>query len=286
MSESVCDAAMYELVDVDNRPTIAVDAEFSRLIPPLSAEELRELEKSIVQHGGAREPVIVWDRGHGMSPILLDGHNRMAICDRLGLPYSAKGLRFQCRADAAMWMRRNQLGRRNVSRNTFMLMLGDLYNRTKAEGRWKATTKGRRADHIAREHGLNEKTVRRAGKFRDAAEKLGVIEDIASGRIKATVDSVIAVAGSLPPNPTRHDVSEAVRNGLSRVSVGAGDTWRGRPEKPSRESQTWLVPAEPTECLKAIRFYAKCFTMRAPESMEALHSLLSRLIEEIEEPDD
>jgi ParB family chromosome partitioning protein len=39
---------------------IIVDAEFAALIPPLSAEERQQLEENIVEHGGARDPLVVW----------------------------------------------------------------------------------------------------------------------------------------------------------------------------------------------------------------------------------
>jgi hypothetical protein len=39
---------------------IIVDAEFASLIPPLSAEERQQLEDNIVEHGGARDPLVVW----------------------------------------------------------------------------------------------------------------------------------------------------------------------------------------------------------------------------------
>lgn len=39
---------------------IKIDAEFAALIPPLSAEERNQLEENIVEHGGARDPLVVW----------------------------------------------------------------------------------------------------------------------------------------------------------------------------------------------------------------------------------
>lgn len=39
---------------------IKIDAEFAALIPPLSAEERQQLEENIVEHGGARDPLVVW----------------------------------------------------------------------------------------------------------------------------------------------------------------------------------------------------------------------------------
>jgi transcriptional regulator with XRE-family HTH domain len=39
---------------------IQIDAEFAALIPPLSAEERQQLEENIIEHGGARDPLVVW----------------------------------------------------------------------------------------------------------------------------------------------------------------------------------------------------------------------------------
>ena len=273
MSESAT-VAECELVDIPADVRITIDEEFASLIPPLAADERKELEVSIVAHGGARDPLIVWDRGEALPPILLDGHNRVEICWRLGLPYTVKGIRFESKEQALAWMRRNQLGRRNLSRNAFMLMLGDLYNRMDVAGRWHPSRKGRRSSEIAIDHGVTEKTDRRAGKFKEAAEKLGVVEEIASGKIKATVDSVIAVAAKLPAKPSQGDIDSAVRGGLHRVAVGPKSDSRLRP------SQSWLVPAEPAECLKAIDFYARSYMVRAPRELDAMTRLLKRLVDE------
>jgi hypothetical protein len=50
------------------------------LIPPLSPEEHDQLEHNLLAAGQALDPLACW---HG---ILLDGHNRHAICERHGLP--------------------------------------------------------------------------------------------------------------------------------------------------------------------------------------------------------
>jgi SAM-dependent methyltransferase len=39
---------------------IKIDAEFAALIPPLSAEERQQLEENIIDHGGARDPLVLW----------------------------------------------------------------------------------------------------------------------------------------------------------------------------------------------------------------------------------
>ncbi len=86
-----------------------VDAEFEALIPPLQPEERTDLEKSILREG-CRDALVVWkEKG-----ILLDGHNRFAICKLHGRPYRVVEQSFADRDDAMLWMLRNQLGRRNL----------------------------------------------------------------------------------------------------------------------------------------------------------------------------
>lgn len=263
-----------ELVDVAHDARITIDDEFASLIPPLAAEERLELEASLVAHGGARDPIIVWDRGELLPPILLDGHNRLEICWRLGLPYAVKGIRFESKDQALAWMEQNQLGRRNLSGPVFTLMLGRLYNRQKGPVGGKGTAGQRTRERLAREHGVDPRTVDRAGAFQAAAEKLGVERDISAGRLRVSAPQLVTAAKRLPKNPPKPEVAAAIRN--AKGFKGS----RNREERKRRHSQTWLTPAEPTDCLKAIRFYAKTFAVQSPESIDALRALLAALLEE------
>lgn len=59
---------------------LIIDEEFSSLIRPLTNEEYRLLEESILRDG-CREPITTW------KGIILDGHNRYRICRRWDLPF-------------------------------------------------------------------------------------------------------------------------------------------------------------------------------------------------------
>jgi len=87
---------------------IIIDSEFKALIPPLAADELRQLEENILRDG-CRDPLVLWDG------ILIDGHNRHEICTRHGLPFETVEIQFESRAHARIWMRHNQAGRRNLT---------------------------------------------------------------------------------------------------------------------------------------------------------------------------
>lgn len=258
---------------------IKIDREFQNLIPALSDEERQQLEANIVEHGGARDPLVVWQRD-GAADILLDGHNRYEICERLGLPYEVEHLEFGTRDEAADWIDRNQLGRRNLSKQDYKLLLGRRYNRAKKsvsnpDGKNQPDELGgqnvrqpKTAERIAKEHGVDEKTVRRAGKFQEAAARLGIEKDIAAGKVKATEAAVVKAAAALPKKPTREQV-EAAREEVQQEKP------RRRASKPAVEV---FKAYPPTRCLEAVTFYASEFLERCPSRADELRSALVDLI--------
>ena len=84
-----------------------IDEEFSSLIPPLSDEEYRGLEESIISEG-CRDALIVWN------DTLIDGHNRYRICSEHNVPFKTIQKEFADRKEVKLWMIRNQLSRRNL----------------------------------------------------------------------------------------------------------------------------------------------------------------------------
>jgi len=92
---------------------ITIDPEFAALIPPLSKEERDQLEANLLEHGSARDALVVWNVDDRL--ILIDGHNRFEICMRLGLLFDIEEIEFSDRNHAKEWIIRNQFGRRNLS---------------------------------------------------------------------------------------------------------------------------------------------------------------------------
>lgn len=92
---------------------IVIDSQFQDLLVPLTADERRLLEESIGAEG-CRDPLVVWPTSNDTA-ILIDGHNRFEICERLGLDYETTEREFASRDEAELWIIRNQLGRRNLS---------------------------------------------------------------------------------------------------------------------------------------------------------------------------
>lgn len=94
--------------------SIFINKEIRALIPPLSDEELEQLEENIVTEG-IRDPLITWPQPDGRE-MLIDGHNRFDIsCRHNGIPFEVKRMNFRDMDEAKIWMIRNQFGRRNLS---------------------------------------------------------------------------------------------------------------------------------------------------------------------------
>lgn len=87
---------------------VKIDPEFQNAIPPLTEAELSALTESLKSEG-CREPLVVWDG------ILIDGHNRYAICTEHAIPFETRNISFPSRTAALVWMKKNQLGRRNLT---------------------------------------------------------------------------------------------------------------------------------------------------------------------------
>ena len=211
---------------LENDPVI-IDDEFQSLIPPLTDEELTGLEENLLRDG-CIDPLIVWAE----QCILLDGHNRKAICDRYGIDYELHTVSLPDRAAAADWIDTHQLGRRNLSLEQMSLLRGRRYNRLKMPrggDRRSDFSKGqsgplKSSDVLAEEHGVSPTTLKRDGRFADAVDKLDLQREIASGQIKPTRNEIVQAARSLPENPTPSQIQQA-RDSVTKphVANNSGD---------------------------------------------------------------
>lgn len=87
---------------------IQIHPEFRSLIGPLTKEERQQLEANLVAEG-CRDPLVTWNG------ILLDGHNRFEICERLGIPYQTVEIELPNDEAAKLWIEEHQIGRRNLT---------------------------------------------------------------------------------------------------------------------------------------------------------------------------
>ena len=99
---------------------LEIDPEFKALIRPLRREEYRQLELNL-SIDGCREPLVAW------GDIIVDGHNRYEICNRLGIPYAVCQIEFDSREAAIAWIL-NTLGQSYYQvQQGFIENMGKLY---------------------------------------------------------------------------------------------------------------------------------------------------------------
>lgn len=116
----------------------AIDPEFRALIHAPTADELAGLEADIVARG-CLDAIKTWN---GM---IVDGHNRFEICERLGKPYRTEALAFASRDEAKAWMIAHQLGRRNLPENVIALYRGQYKALLQDIAKASVTARGRAA---------------------------------------------------------------------------------------------------------------------------------------------
>ena len=158
---------------------LTVDPEFRDLIPPLNEEELKLLEASIVADG-CESPLIVWNG------VIVDGHNRYAICRKREIPFAIQEKDFSSRDDAMLWMLRNQLGRRNLNsyqRVELVLKFEPLVKNAEEQRMMagkaetpvptlaQGQTKGKTRDHLSEAAGVSHGTFAKAKKLVQSADE-------------------------------------------------------------------------------------------------------------------
>jgi len=98
--------------------------ELELLIPPLTSEEFKQLERNILEEG-IRDPLVTWNG------ILVDGHNRYRIAREYDIDFQTVEKIFADINEVKEWMINNQFGRRNLNnyqRSVLALQLESVYN--------------------------------------------------------------------------------------------------------------------------------------------------------------
>lgn len=153
---------------------IIVDPRIRCLIPPLTEEEASNLQRSILEEG-CRDALVLW------GDILLDGHNRLSICTKHGIPFRTIQKSLPDLHAAINWVIDNQLSRRNLTPEHKNYLIGKKYNEEKRDApsaaqsaRYQKDTKSgkRTRDAVAKRCKVAPATVARAAKYHDAIETI------------------------------------------------------------------------------------------------------------------
>lgn len=90
---------------------LKINPELRDFIPPLSGEEKKQLEDSLLKYGYKGAPIYIWN------DYIVDGHNRYELCKKHNIEYPIEELDLGDDAtiiDVMEWMINTQLGRRNL----------------------------------------------------------------------------------------------------------------------------------------------------------------------------
>lgn len=204
-------------------PTLTIDPEFEAKCPPLTEDELAQLEENILEEGLVLMPLIVWNN------TIVDGHNRYKIAQKHpGIEFRIHEKQFNNRYEAISWICKNQLGRRNLTSQQKKYLIGQRYDaEKKAHGGDRKSEKAKSSgqnDHlifaqktrerIASETNTSDGYVKRADLYAkgiDAAEEVlpGIKDDLLSGKYKPKESDVAAIARASPED--RREKAEQLR---------------------------------------------------------------------------
>lgn len=187
---------------------IKIDPIFRDAIYKPSEKEIEELEMLILKDGKITSPLIVWKRDNE-NRILIDGHNRYRIAEKYGLDFQIEEKEFNSADEALEYELTVQLARRNLTDEQREYLIGKQYKtRQKIQGtnnqyvQQKSESdqnehfhSGKTADVMAKEYGIGQATVRRAGQYSeglDNADKAqpGFKSSVLTGEIKASKKSI------------------------------------------------------------------------------------------------
>lgn len=203
--------------------------------------------------------------------VLIDGHNRYEICQRLGIDFNVVEMEFSSRDEAEDWIDKNQAGRRNATPEQLSLIRGRRYNRAKKRhgGEREASPQNedskKTSEVIAEQHGVSKATIERDGKFAEAVEVLGIELEVVSGEIDAPKAAIVEAAKPIieatkahakweeeakqtpfaPPPEPRKPTIEDIQKAKAHVSHNSGEN-------------EWYTPAEFVESARAVMGSIDC----------------------------
>ena len=180
---------------------IIIDEEFKALLPSLDAETYARLEENILEHG-CREAIVLWN------DIIVDGHNRFAICTEHEIPYKTVDMEFGSREEAVIWIITTQVSRRNLTPMQMSYYRGLHYRANKQlKGRPKDENKMRQNDafigatrnQLAEQYKVSPKTIERDAKFSESIDAISSVSPDARRQIlSGGVVVSKTVLGSIP----------------------------------------------------------------------------------------
>jgi len=174
------------------KKNIIIDPTLKAFIPPLTLEEIIQLESNILAEG-IRDELIIWENPQKKGAyVLIDGHNRFSIASKHNLDFKVKVMTFANEEQVQNWMIANQLGKRNLTETQKAYLRGKQYQQEKknkgtnqynsgvdkmstpseSQGVDKMSTPQKTHEKLAEQYKVSSKTIQRDEKY---AEQIDMI---------------------------------------------------------------------------------------------------------------
>lgn len=133
---------------------LKINPELRDFIPPLSGEEKKQLEDSLLKYGYKGAPIYIWH------DYIVDGHNRYELCQKHNIEYPVEELLLGDNAtiiDVMEWMINTQLGRRNLPPQQRIAVVKKFEKKIQEQAK---ETQGTRTDLTSSPNGEKVKSIR------------------------------------------------------------------------------------------------------------------------------
>lgn len=184
---------------------IQIYEKFKELIPPLTAEEFKQLEANCLSEG-IRDAIVIWTTESGN--FIADGHNRYEIAMRHQLPFNTHVLQLEDEFDVIDWIITNQLGRRNITDTQRKILIGQKQRNEKKRVGYNRFEKSsgdnlsplQTAQKIADEYGITARQVYRYQDLAQGIEKLApeLKQDVLQEKVKVPSQELQTIAKAEP----------------------------------------------------------------------------------------
>ena len=229
-----------------------IDSEFESLIPPLTEEEYKGLEESILAVG-CRDALMCW------GDVLVDGHNRYKICTEHNLLFTTIEREFADKDEAKLWIMKNQLSRRNLNDFQRIEITHKCEDAVKAKAKERQGTRtdvkedivlksARSRDELASMAGVGHST------YEHAVE---VLEKAPEPVVKAVRNDDLSINAGYEvtkmPEAERTEVAERIEKGEKPKDVVAEVRSRAGVTNKTYEKAVKVIEEAPEEVKEAVR---------------------------------